>query len=91
MSGEFRCFVANSSLIGEYGMMLGVKRLHQSHPLSSQLFPSVTAHSGIPTLQSTRQQFYKIYKNFFNHILLENFQAKIVSEQNRANFILKFT
>ena len=23
MSGEFRCFVANSILIGEYGMMLG--------------------------------------------------------------------
>ena len=42
MSGEFRCFVANSCLIGEYGMMLRVELLHH--------LTSVTAHNCIPTL-----------------------------------------
>ena len=41
MSGEFRCFVANDSLIGEYGMMLGVELFASCHThFQASYFPA---------------------------------------------------
>ena len=76
MSGEFRCFVANSSLIGEYGMMLGVELLHHVTPTFKPAVSQRDCTQWYSHIAKHKTAILQDIQEFFQSHIAGNFPSK---------------